>query len=64
MSEQGYVGGRLEEYLDEEQRERIDDIAREVHAALVRLEEDLATRDASQAFDILLEMKRSPLIAY
>ena len=64
VSEQGYVGGRLEEYLDEEQRERIDDIAREVHAALVRLEEDLATRDASQAFDILLEMKRSPLIAY
>ena len=60
----GFVGGRLTEYLDDEQAERIDEIAREVYAALVRIEELAGQKDGEDPFEFLLELKRKPLIEY
>ena len=60
----GYVGGRLEEYLDEDQRARIDAIAQEVAATCERIE-GMATRErCAKPFDFLLELKADPLLAY
>ena len=58
----GFVGGRLTEYLDEEQRGGVDRISREVHAAIAQVE--VRARDAGDPFDFLLELKREPLLAY
>ena len=64
VSAKGYVGGRLSEYLSDEQKGRIDEIAAEVFAALERLEV-LAQGDvARDPFAWLLELKAKPLIAY
>lgn len=59
----GFAGGRLSEYLDEDQLARIDEIAAEVHAALARIEELAAGRQADP-YEFLLELKREPLIAF
>ena len=61
---QGFVGGRLSEYLSEGQLARIDEIAVEVYGSLVRLEELSHDEKASNPFDWLLALKREPLIAY
>lgn len=69
VSEKGYTGGRLSEYLDSEQAQRIDALAAEVYAALVGVEG--LTRDATlecpaatDPFGFLLELKRKPLVGY
>lgn len=64
VSETGYHGGRLEEYLDDDQRERIDAIAAEVHGALERIESLAAEGEGSDPFGFLLDLKREPLIGY
>lgn len=66
----GFSGGRLEEYLDDDQKTRIDEISREVYGALGRIEElsrgDGAVADdgAADPFEFLLALKREPMIRY
>ena len=64
VAESGFTGGRLAEYLDEEQTARIDEIAAEVHAACVRIEEMSGPAEAADPFAFLLDLKREPLISY
>ena len=65
VSDSGYHGGRLEEYLDEEKRGKIDAVARETHAAILQINAMAQERDASAApFDFLLDLKHAPLFAY
>ena len=64
VTAQGSTGGRLEEYLSEEQLARIDEIAAEVAAACARIEETAGEQDLAHPFDYLLELKRNPLLAY
>lgn len=64
VTENGFAGGRLSEYLEAEQLEQINSIAAEVHAGLVRVE-TMADADASaRPFEFLLDLKRSSLIQY
>lgn len=61
----GFAGGRLTEYLDEGQKERLDSLAQEVYGALGRIEGLAKEGAAGKApFDFLLELKRAPLLAY
>ena len=60
----GYVGGRLTEYLDAAQKESIDQIASEVYSVLQRIEERADEKTAAAPFDFLLELKRNPLLTY
>ena len=64
VSGRGYVGGRLPEYLNEEQLTRIGNIAAEVYGTLVRLEGLSHEEEASNPFEWLLALKREPLIGY
>lgn len=66
VTDAGYAGGRLEEYLDEEQLGRIDACAREVYGALVEVEKLSRERDGAleEPFEFLLELKRDPLISF
>ena len=64
VSASGFEGGRLSEYLSDEQMPRIDEISREVYAALLRLEEASHGDAARDPFAWLLELKAKPLIAY
>ena len=64
VSAQGFAGGRLSEYLKEDQKLRIDEIAAQTHAAAVRIEEMSREADLSQPFEFLLALKRSPIIDY
>ena len=60
----GYAGGRLEEYLSDEQKDRIDSLATEVFDALTRIEALSHDTDLSRPFDFLIELKKSPIISY
>lgn len=64
VGEDGFAGGRLSEYLSEEQLARINEVAREVYAALVRLEELSHEANLADPFAWLLELKRAQLVAY
>lgn len=64
VSAQGYEGGRLAEYLDDDQMARVDEIAKEIYASQLQVAEITKTTDLSRSFDLLLELKRNPLIAY
>ena len=60
----GFAGGRLSEYLDEEQTARIDEVAAEVYGACGRIEGLCGPEEAADPFGFLLELKRTPLLAY
>ena len=60
----GFVGGRLKEYLDDEQRDRIDQVSAEVFLSLQRIEEMSGEAEAADPFGLLLRLKEAPLIAY
>ena len=64
VTEYGFAGGRLAEYLDEEQTVRIDTIAAEVHGACERIEQMAGPAKVADPFAFLLDLKRNPLIAY
>ena len=64
VSTEGFSDGRLAEYLKEDQEDRIDEIARDVHGALERIEELSQTPAASDPFAFLLDLKREPIIGY
>ena len=61
---QGYAGGRLEEYLDKERRDRIDSAAEEAYAAQLRVAEMVSADDLAHPFDFLLALKRKPLLSF
>ena len=63
---EGYAGGRLVEYLGEEQKQRIDEVAQELCAAMERIQQMSESQavGAPDAFEFLLELKHDPLIAY
>ena len=63
ITAEGFTGGRLEEYLDDDQKVRIDEIAREVYAALGQIEAQ-SREDAADPFEFLLDLKRKPIIRY
>lgn len=63
-SDEGYCGGRLYEYLDDDQRTRIDELAREVHASLLQVEELSRENSERDPFDFLLDLKKSPLLSF
>ena len=59
----GYAGGRLAEYLADEQKDLLDEIAVEVREALDRIED--ASRGAeARPFDFLIELKKAPIVGY
>jgi len=64
VSEEGYFDGRLAEYLDDEQKARIDEVAAEVHDACVRIERMSGPAEAADPFAFLLDLKRAPLLAF
>ena len=64
VSAEGILGGRLSEYLDEAQKTRIDEVACEVHAACLRIEQMSDEDAAADPFGFLLQLKEHPLIAF
>lgn len=60
----GYAGGRLAEYLSDEQAQRIDEVAAEVFAACAKIEQACGQTQASEPFTFLLDLKRAPLLVY
>ena len=60
----GYAGGRLSEYLNEDQNAQIDEIAIKVHASLITIEGLCGDRKQESPFDFLVELKRDPLLVY
>ena len=64
VTERGFADGRLSEYLDEEQTARIDEVAAEVYGACGRIEGLCGPEEAADPFGFLLELKRTPLLAY
>ena len=65
VAEEGFVGGRLIEYLDEGQKTLIDEVSCDVYAAIRRIAQMTESDDvASDPFAFLLELKREPLVAY
>lgn len=61
---EGYSDGRLAEYLDEDQKARINTIAVEVYDALGRIEELSQRADVDEPFAFLLDLKSEPMIRY
>lgn len=64
VSTNGYTGGRLQEYVDEERRPHLDDMAQEIWSAMQQIEAQSQSIAPQDAFNFLLELKRHPLIAY
>lgn len=64
VSADGFTEGRLTEYLDDEQKARIDEVAAEVHDACVRIERMSGPAEAADPFAFLLDLKRAPLLAF
>ena len=64
VTEDGFAGGRLTEYLTEEQTAQLDEVARAVHAAIVRIGAQAAGDALDRPFEFLLELKRSPLLDF
>ena len=65
VTAEGFVGGRLVEYLTDDQRDDVDAIAREAHAAIGRIALLAREREAvADPFSFLLELKRDPVLAY
>ena len=64
VTPRGFEGGRLTEYLDEEQTAHIDAVAADICGKLGEIERDLEGGGERAPFDYLLELKRNPLIDF
>ena len=64
VTEDGFVGGRLIEYLSDEQKERLEEVSREVFASLVKIERTCTDDDRDHPFDYLLRLKAEPFLTY
>lgn len=60
----GYAGGRLEEYLSDDQMPDIERIAVELYAAMERIPALWEASGTSDPFEFLLQLKREPLVKY
>ena len=60
----GYAGGRIVEYLSDDQVAGIDVLSREVHDACGRIRQIAGPEELAHPFDFLLDLKRNPFIAY
>lgn len=60
----GYAGGRLTEYLDDAQKQSVDQIASEIYATLERIEARVDELAVEAPYDFLLELKRHPLLTF
>lgn len=61
VSPNGYVGGRLPEYLEDEQIGRIDEVSVALHGAVERIASFVCATKQEDPFEILLTLKESPL---
>lgn len=59
-----YTGGRLEQYLDDEQRQRMDQVASQVADACAHIDHCLAGARPEDSYDLLLALKRDPALDY
>lgn len=64
VTEGGFAGGRLSEYLVDGQLERIDDIATEVHTTLGLINSMCGEEQESDPFGFLVRLKGSPLFRF
>ena len=64
VSSEGFMSGRLSEYLNEKQRARIDDVSSEVCVAIEQIESLANQGAADDPFGCLLELKRKPFLGY
>lgn len=64
VCEQGYTGGRLEEYLHEDQMDSIDAIAREVRAVCADIARRYGDARPDQSFECTLDLMRERLLGY
>ena len=63
VSDEGYTGGRLETYLKDGTRD-LDEVARECHATLLKMQELTRGATPEDAFDLALDLKRRHLLDY
>ena len=63
-AEDGFTEGRLEEYLNDKQAARIDELALEVYGACKRIGHIVDSGKPSDPFTFLIDLKRSPLLMY
>ena len=64
VSEDGYAGGRITEYLNDDQMGCIDEMAREIADACAQIQASCTPEDCASPFDYLLRLKRTPLLQY
>lgn len=62
VTEAGFVGGRLVEYLSEEQRTCIDAIAVAVYRSCEQIARLCGSQETADPFSFLLNLKRTPLL--
>ncbi len=61
----GFTGGRLSEYLSDDQATNIDDIAIQVNGTLENIEATVqAAAQDLQPFDFLVQLKKQPLLTF
>ncbi|MBR3224602.1 MAG: hypothetical protein IKF78_04695 [Atopobiaceae bacterium] len=61
VSSDGYVGGRLPEYLDDEQAPHIDEVSVSIHEAIEKIDAYVRSTPQQDPFEILLSLKEKPL---
>ena len=64
VTSDGFEGGRLSEYLSEEQLSRINEVSAEVFATLTKIAQMVGAQEADAPFEFLLHLKRHPLLTY
>ena len=64
VGEDGFTGGRLSEYLGEEQIAQIDSVSAEVYRSLLKIEQLSQQSEGVDPFEFLLQLKREPLVSY
>lgn len=64
VTEKGFSAGRLVEYLNDDQANRVDEVAAQVQDAIARIELLSQESGMPDAFAFLLELKREPLIDF
>lgn len=64
VTEDGFAGGRLFEYLNDDQKARADEVSTEVYGALQRVGELCGDEQVGDPFCFLLSLKRDPIIKY
>ena len=64
VTQQGFAEGRLKEYLSDEQKQNINEVAIQVYDSLCQIQGMATPDDLAHPFDFLLRLKRAPLLDY